>query len=75
MKQTTRRWMLYLALIGLYLLHNDFWFWARPKSMVGLPAGLLYHVGFCAATTALMILLVNYAWPRHLEMQSDEDGE
>jgi presenilin-like A22 family membrane protease len=64
------RWILYIALVVLFLLHNDFWFWDNPKVVLGLPIGLIYHIGFCVAATILMALMVNRVSPHHLR---DED--
>jgi hypothetical protein len=57
----------------LYILHNDLWLWDDPRFVLGLPVGLLYHVGFCAAVTVEMWLLVRYAWPAHLEVDTPEE--
>ncbi|MFQ5629234.1 MAG: DUF3311 domain-containing protein [bacterium] len=64
--------LLYLALIVLYLLHNDLWLWNNASLTLGIPVGLLYHIYFCIAASILMVLVVNYAWPKHLE--ADEEG-
>jgi presenilin-like A22 family membrane protease len=66
MKNKFARWILYITLVALFLLHNDFWLWDNPKVVLGLPIGLLYHIGFCAAAAILMALVVNHAWPHHL---------
>jgi hypothetical protein len=62
---TRRRWatLLYAALAALYLLHNDVWLWNDSRLWLGLPAGLIYHIGFCVAASAVLGLLVVYAWP------------
>ncbi|MDE0299436.1 MAG: hypothetical protein OXN17_12455 [Candidatus Poribacteria bacterium] len=73
MKISLIRWLLFSALIALFVLHKDFWFWRNPTLVIGLPVGLVYHIMFCAAVTVLMVLLVRYAWPSHLEI--DEDTE
>ncbi|MCE2393397.1 hypothetical protein J4G02_02150 [Candidatus Poribacteria bacterium] len=73
MKKTFVRWTLYVGIVALFLLHNDFWFWNNPKVVAGLPIGLLYHIGFCFAAAILMVLTINYAWPRHL--QGDDTDE
>lgn len=67
------RWLLSLAVLILYALHQDFWLWreARPLVFGFLPVGLAYHAGFTLAAAALMIVLVRVAWPSHLE----EDGD
>ena len=70
MKNRFVRWILYVTLIVLFLLHNDFWLWDNPKRLLGLPIGLLYHVGFCVAAAILMAVVVNYAWSPYLR---DED--
>ena len=72
MKRTFVRWLLYIGLVALFLLHNDFWLWDNPEQVLGLPIGLLYHIGFCAAAAILMALVVNYAWSPHLR---DEDAD
>ena len=60
-----RRWatLLYAALAALYLLHNDLWLWNDSRLWLGLPAGLVYHIGFCIAASAVLGLMVIYAWP------------
>lgn len=70
MNKTFSRWIFYIGLVVLFLLHNDFWLWNNPEQVLGLPIGLLYHIGFCVAAAILMALVVSYAWPRHLR---DED--
>jgi len=62
---TRRRWatLLYAALAALYLLHNDLWLWNDSRLWLGLPAGLVYHIGFCIAVSAVLGLMVTYAWP------------
>ena len=54
---------------GLYLLHQDLWFWddVRPLVFGFLPIGLAYHGGYCVAVSALMWALTRFAWPAHLE--------
>ncbi|HEY6324584.1 MAG TPA: hypothetical protein VJA16_23815 [Thermoanaerobaculia bacterium] len=62
---TRRRWatLLYAALAALYLLHNDLWLWNDSRLWLGLPAGLVYHIGFCIAVSVVLGLMVVYAWP------------
>ena len=62
----------YLLLGILYLLHNDLWLWDDGRLLAGLPAGLVYHVGFCAAASGLLYLLVTRAWPGHLDRQGED---
>ena len=67
MKKTFSRWILYITLVILFLLHNDLWLWDNPKIVLGLPVGLSYHIGFCVAAAILMALIINHAWPNHLQ--------
>ena len=73
MRKTSSRWTLYIALVILFLLHNDFWLWDNPKVVLGLPIGLLYHIGFCVAAAILMMLIINHALPS--QFQNEETDE
>ena len=61
------RVLLTAAVIGLYVLHQDLWFWreARPLVFGFMPIGLFYHVVYTLAVTVVLWLLVRYAWPDH----------
>ena len=63
------RWIAVAAVALLYVLHQDFWFWreARPLVFGFLPIGLFYHAVFTLASSAVLWLLVAFAWPTHLE--------
>ena len=74
MKGFSPRWLLYLLILALYVLHNDLWLWDDPTLVLGLPVGFSYHIGFCFGAALLLTLLVNYAWPDHLEQQVDDDA-
>ena len=76
-----KRLGLVIAVIALYVLHQDFWFWraARPLIFGFIPIGLFYHACYSVAAALLMWLLVKYVWPAHLEheieeRQSEEDA-
>ena len=70
MKTPVRSLLLYAALVLLYLLHNDLWLWNDPRLVLGLPAGLAYHIGFCVVTSVVLTLLVVHAWPEHLDRET-----
>jgi hypothetical protein len=65
-KVTGVRAVLYAALVIVYLLHNDLWFWNDAREVLGLPVGLAYHIVYCLAAAGLMALLVRFAWPTSL---------
>ena len=58
MKKGKIKKLLYALLVLLFLLHNDFWLWETPQLVLGLPVGLLYHIGFCLAAMLLMAAFV-----------------
>ena len=64
-----------VAVVGLYLLHQDVWLWrsARPLLFGFLPVGLAWHGAYCVAVSLLMIWLTRVAWPSHLERQLPAD--
>jgi len=45
-------------LVLAFVLHNDLWLWRDGRLVLGLPAGLTYHVGFCVAMSVLMAWIV-----------------
>lgn len=66
----------FVLILGLYLLHQDFWFWDRARPLVFgfLPIGLAYHAAYCLTVAVLMWALTRFAWPSHLEhFQRDAD--
>lgn len=67
MKKSFRSLLLYAALVVLYLLHNDLWLWNDASLVLGLPAGLAYHIGFSIVTSIVLTLLVIQAWPEELD--------
>lgn len=71
MKIPVRSLLLYAVLVVLYLLHNDLWLWNDASLVLGLPAGLAYHIGFAVATSIVLTLLVIHAWPEHLDRESE----
>ena len=63
------RVLLTLAIVLLYALHQDVWFWrsARPLLFGFLPVGLTWHAAYCVAVSLLMVVLTRVAWPTHLD--------
>jgi hypothetical protein len=67
-----RKSLLGLAVVALYGLHQDVWFWraARPLFFGFLPVGLWYHAAYCVAASLLMWALTTVMWPTRLEEDS-----
>jgi len=63
------RFVLASVVIAVYFLHQDVWFWrtARPLVFGFVPIGLFYHAVFCILCSAVMALLVKFAWPLNLD--------
>ncbi len=61
--------LLALAVLVFYGLHQDFWFWrqADPLILGFIPIGLSYHALYSLAAAGLMWLLVRHCWPGHLD--------
>jgi hypothetical protein len=74
---TLKTFALVLAILVLYLLHQDFWFWrtARPLLFGFLPVGLAYHGAYCVAAALLMWVLTKVVWPHHLEAAAAVEEE
>jgi hypothetical protein len=65
-----KKHLLVLAVVVLYVLHQDIWFWRSSYLVFGfIPIGLFYQGCFSVAAALLMWLLVTYAWPSHLEQE------
>ena len=66
---TSRSFLPAIAIVALYLLHQDVWFWrtARPLVFGFLPIGLAWHAAYCVAVSLLMLWLTRVVWPGHLE--------
>jgi hypothetical protein len=65
-----KKLLLVVAVVILYVLHQDIWFWRSSYLVFGfIPIGLFYQGCFSVAASLLMWLLVTYAWPSHLEME------
>jgi hypothetical protein len=64
MRSRPLRRVFLLGIALFYLLHNDLWLWRDPRLVLGLPAGLAYHLAYCLAAAALMGLLLLLDPPR-----------
>jgi Protein of unknown function (DUF3311) len=64
-----KRTLLVLVVSAVFLAHQDFWNWTRVEPLLFgfLPIGLWYHAAYSLLASALMWLLVRFAWPKSLE--------
>jgi hypothetical protein len=60
--------VLSLLVLGVFLLHQDFWNWRNGGLVLGfLPVGLAYHAAYAILSAAMMWVLVKFAWPKQLD--------
>jgi hypothetical protein len=66
---TLRRTAVLGMIVCVYVLHQDFWNWAKADPLVlgFLPIGLAYHAIYSIWAATLMAVLVTFAWPKRLE--------
>ncbi len=69
--------LLTLMVIGVYVLHQDYWNWNVYEPLVFgfLPIGLAYHGGYAILCSVMLGVLVATAWPKHLEDTEPVDEE
>jgi surface polysaccharide O-acyltransferase-like enzyme len=79
----SKKVVLSLLVLGVFLLHQDFWNWRNGGLVLGfLPIGLAYHAAYAILSAAMMWVLVKFAWPKQLDeletkpaKDSTEDGK
>jgi hypothetical protein len=49
------------------LLHQGSWFWNDARLVGGLPLNLFYHSVLSLLFSAVMLLIVWFAWPDYLD--------
>ena len=74
MQRPLSAWLLPIALLILFFLHQDFWFWNDDQIVLGLPIGLTYHIIYCFACTLVFALAVHYRWP-HFPATDDKGSQ
>jgi len=69
-----KKLLLFLLIVGVYILHQDYWNWKNNELVLGfLPIGLAYHAGYSVLAAIMMAVLVKFAWPEHLEETEPHD--
>jgi len=71
------RHIVWLLVLALFVLHQDFWNWTDRTMVFGfMPVGLFYHACFSLAAALVWLMAVKFAWPREIEAWADEqDGD
>lgn len=73
----SKKLLLTIMVLAVYALHQDFWNWKKVEPLLFgfLPAGLTYHIGYSVVASIMMAVLVRFAWPKHLENVTPEQGK
>ena len=54
-----KKFLLFLMIAAVYVLHQDFWNWKSTDLIFGfLPVGLAYHAGYSILAAVMMAMLV-----------------
>lgn len=62
------KYVIWLLVIALLILHQDYWQWDDSSLILGiLPFTLAYHVGISVAAAAVWALSVKLCWPDELD--------
>ena len=70
------RKLVWLLVLALFVLHQDFWWWDSKFLVMGfMPIGLFYHAAFSIAAGIVWALATTYAWPTEIEAWADETAE
>lgn len=71
------KYVIWIAIVLLLVLHQDFWLWEDTRLIGGfLPIGMAYHIGVSLVAAVLWILAAQFCWPRIPEFPPDiEEGE
>ncbi len=61
------KWFVWLMVLALLVLHQDYWNWDNPKLVFGfLPYSIAYHCVISLATAIVWSIAVRVCWPRRL---------
>ena len=61
-----------ILVIALFVLHQDWWWWANGDLVFGfMPIGLAYHTLFSILAGVVWALAVKFAWPGDIEAWAD----
>lgn len=60
---------IWVLILGLVVLHQDFWFWNDATVVGGLmPIGLVYHACLSVAASLVWLIAVRFAWPKDVDV-------
>ncbi len=67
------RWVWYIPIVALAVLHQDNWWWDDKTLVFGfMPVGLFWHALISLAAGLSWGLVVLFAWPHELDEIEEE---
>ena len=70
------RYVVYVLIALMFVLHQDFWFWDNPRLYFGfMPVGLLYHAVYSVVAALVWALAILFLWPRDIERFAEGDDD
>ena len=64
--------IVWLLVILLVIIHQDFWNWESETLVFGfMPIGLFYHACISVAAGTVWFLACQFAWPEDLDVEVD----
>ncbi len=70
-----KRILFWLALVVLFVVHHDWWFWDDGRLVFGfLPVGLGYQALISLAAAGLWAVAVFRVWPELFRDEVDEEA-
>ena len=68
--------ILYIMVLCMIVLHQDFWNWDNDALVFGfMPVGLAYHAGYSIVAACLWGFAIKFVWPHDIEAWADEGSE
>ena len=62
------RYVIWLLVLVLVVLHQDFWNWTNDTLVFGfIPIGLFYHACMSIAAGVVWYFACQFAWPRDVD--------
>ncbi len=62
------KFLIFLWLVVLVILHNDFWNWTDKTLVFGIfPLGLFYHGCYAIVAAITLFAMTRLIWPKHLD--------
>ncbi len=67
---------IWVMVVVLLIIHQDFWFWENKTLVFGfMPITLLYHAGISLAAGVTWFLAIKFAWPENLDDDAPQTEE